>query len=91
MGHARQSVQRIADVLAKEGLVAYKDHPTDRRTKLVKLTPAGLAALTAIYHRQVEWSTQIMTKLNANQLADVARSLKDIEQVLKADIKANDT
>src|SRR5260221_6671181 len=53
MGHARQSVQRVADVLEKEGLVVYKDHLTDRRTKLVELTPQGMAVLTALYRSQM--------------------------------------
>ena len=37
MGHARQSVERVADVLEQEALVAYRPHSTDRRTKLVEL------------------------------------------------------
>src|SRR5258705_645502 len=51
IGHARQGVQRIADVLAEEGLIAYKDHPTDRRTKLLELTPQGQEVLKSIYMR----------------------------------------
>src|SRR5580700_3592768 len=34
IGHARQSVQRIADILAAEGLIAYEDNPADRRARL---------------------------------------------------------
>src|SRR4051794_40649940 len=49
IGHARQSVQRVADVLANEGLIVYKNHPTDKRTKLLEMTPKGLEVLTAIY------------------------------------------
>src|SRR5260221_4084500 len=41
MGHARQSVQRLADVLAKEGLVVYKDNPADQSARLLELTPQG--------------------------------------------------
>lgn len=87
MGHARQSVQRVADTLVKEGLIAYKDHPTDRRTKLLELTPQGMEVLTAIYTRQVEWSQHVMTKLNPEQLAMVGRALEDIGQVLEANLK----
>ena len=64
IGHTRQSVQRVADVLAREGLVVYKDNPADRRAQLLELTPQGLEVLTAIYIRQQEWSQRIMTKLN---------------------------
>src|SRR5579884_3459823 len=35
---ARQSVQRIADALAGDGLVAYVENPSHRRAKLVRLT-----------------------------------------------------
>src|SRR5215475_6585983 len=41
MGHARQSVQRVADVLAKEGLVVYQENPADRRAQLLAQTPHG--------------------------------------------------
>jgi DNA-binding MarR family transcriptional regulator len=86
MGQARQSVQRIADVLAREGLVIYAVHPTDRRTKLVELTPQGLAALSAIYERQVAWTRHITTQLDAKKLATLASELQAIGQVLEADI-----
>ena len=90
MGHARQGVQRVADVLVKEGLIVYKDHPTDRRTKLLELTPQGMEVLTAIYVRQVEWSQRIMTKLNPEQLAMVADALEDIGQILEVEVNVSD-
>jgi len=90
MGHARQGVQRVADVLVKEGLVVYKAHPTDRRTKLLELTPQGMDVLTAIYVRQVEWSQRIMTKLNPEQVAMVADALEDIGQILETEVNVSD-
>ena len=90
MGHARQGVQRVADVLVKEGLAVYKDHPTDRRTKLLELTPQGMEVLTAIYVRQVEWSQRIMTKLNPEQVAMVADALEDIGQILETEVNVSD-
>jgi DNA-binding MarR family transcriptional regulator len=90
MGHARQGVQRVADVLVKEGLIVYKDHPTDRRTKLLELTPQGMEVLTAIYVQQVEWSQRIMTKLNPEQVAMVADALEDIGQILETEVNVSD-
>ncbi len=89
MGHARQSVQRVADVLAKEGLIIYKDHPTDRRTKLLELTPQGMEVLTAIYIRQMEWSQRIMTKLNQTQLAEITHTLESLGQILEVEINVS--
>lgn len=91
IGHARQSVQRVTDVLVKEGLIIYKDHPTDRRTKLLELTPQGLEVLTGIYMRQIEWSQRIMTKLNPEQLATIADALDDIGQTLEREVNLTDT
>jgi DNA-binding MarR family transcriptional regulator len=83
IGHARQSVQRVADVLATEGLVTYKDNPADRRAQLLELTSEGVKVLNAIYQRQVEWSLRVMKGLNPVQLVEVADALEDIGQVVE--------
>lgn len=43
MGLVRQSVQRIADELANEGLLCFAPNPHHRRAKLVQLTERGAA------------------------------------------------
>ena len=83
MGHARQSVQRIADALEKDGLVAYKDNPTDKRARLVELTPAGETVLAAIYARDQEWSRELNAKLDPEQLVAVAAALDSIARILE--------
>src|SRR5919197_5181614 len=42
---ARQSVQRLADVLVRDGLAVYESNPAHRRAKLLRLTPRGRDAL----------------------------------------------
>lgn len=86
LGLARQSVQRVADVLEKEGLVFSMDYPTDRRTKLLSLTPQGFEVLSEIYARQVVWSQRVMTKLNSEQLVAVTAALQDIGHVLETEV-----
>ena len=88
IGHARQSVQRIADVLEGEGLVGYSDNAADRRARLLQLTPEGMEVLNAIYLRQVEWSLKVMTGLDSDQLLHIAECLGNIATVLDADIEA---
>jgi DNA-binding MarR family transcriptional regulator len=70
MGLARQSVQRIVDELAAEGVLAFADNPRHRRAKLVKLTAKGGALFSAAMKRQAPW---------AERLAAIA-SGKEIEQ-----------
>jgi DNA-binding MarR family transcriptional regulator len=84
MGHARQSVQRLADVLAAEGLVAYKDNPADKRARLVELTPAGEMVLAAIYARDQEWSRELLARLDPAQLVELATALEGIAQIVEA-------
>jgi len=86
MGHARQSVQRVADVLAREGLIAYRPLPTDRRTKLVELTPRGHEVLGEIYQRQVAWFAEITSRLSVATLRELTTSLNDVAGAVAASI-----
>ena len=90
IGHARQSVQRIADILATEGLVSYEENPTDRRARILGLTSDGAEVLAEIYQRQVEWSLQIMQQLSPAQLVQIANKLEGIAQVLETSIDASE-
>jgi DNA-binding MarR family transcriptional regulator len=85
MGHARQSVQRVADVLAKEGLVVYQRNPANRRAPLLELTPRGADILMTIYSLNEQWARHIMTKLTSEQLTAVADALEEIAHILEAD------
>ncbi len=85
MGLARQSVQRVANVLEKQGLVTYKDNPTDRRAQLVELTGQGRKTLAAIYRRNAEWSDRMGAKLVLRRLAKVTVELERAGQILEAD------
>jgi len=85
MGHARQSVQRIADVLAAEGLVTYVDNPKDKRSRLVALTPKGKSVLIKIYERNEEWAKQVIKKLTIEELTKAADVLEKIGATLEAE------
>jgi len=55
----RQSVQRVADILAQDGLATYEDNPGHRRAKLLRLTPSGQRALAMIQKAQRGWADQV--------------------------------
>jgi DNA-binding MarR family transcriptional regulator len=86
MGHARQSVQRVADVLEREGLIAYRPHPADRRTKLAELTPGGREVLSAIYQRQVAWFAEIVPQLSEAKLRELTVALNQVSRALSPTI-----
>jgi DNA-binding MarR family transcriptional regulator len=89
IGHARQSVQRQADILAAEGLISYQDNSADRRSRLLTLTSDGAEVLAQIYQRQVEWSLRIMTELTPSQLTRLANALEGVAQVLDSSFAAD--
>ena len=55
-GIARQAVQRVADLLERDGLVAYEPNPSHVRAKLLRPTPKGQEILRKISIDQKAWS-----------------------------------
>ena len=60
MNLARQSVQRVADVLEQAGLVEYLPNPADKRAKLVRVTQAGSELLAELEVRQQAWLRDVV-------------------------------
>jgi DNA-binding MarR family transcriptional regulator len=79
---ARQSVQRVADVLARDGLVSYEPNPAHRRASLLALTPAGRDALTRIQGAQREWAERIGALVGARDLEQASAILARVLDAL---------
>jgi len=79
MGLARQSVQRLADLLVELGLAEYRDNPAHRRAKLLAATEAGLDAVRAIHGPQSAWADSLTAGLGAE---DLRRALATMEELL---------
>lgn len=79
---ARQSVQRVADVLERDGLIAYEDNPRHRRAKLARLTPAGRRTLLRIQEAQGEWANRHGAEVELGDLEQAAQLLRRIRGIL---------
>ena len=75
---ARQSVQRVADILADEGLVAYEANPRHERAKLVSLTEAGRVVLAAIQGAQRGWADELGAEIGVADLERLGRLLDKV-------------
>ena len=75
---ARQSVQRIADLLAADGLCAWQDNPHHQRAKLLALTPAGRATLYAIDAAQHGWCDTLGNQIGEPALRRTVAALQQI-------------
>ncbi|WP_171049269.1 MarR family winged helix-turn-helix transcriptional regulator [Rhizobium sp. MHM7A] len=85
LGITRQGVQRLADVLEGEGLIAYAGNPQHQRAKLVLLTAKGAERLGAIEIAQARWANELGAALKPAEL-DAARAVMGtVMQMLEAD------
>jgi|SRR5208337_3269058 len=74
MGLSRQSVQRLANEMEKDGLVIFAPNPHHERAKLLLLTPRGAEAYREAMVRQAPWATKLASGLPAKDF-EAARSL----------------
>lgn len=77
VGLTRQGVQRTANVLASEGLLAFADNPAHRRSPIVRLTPRGEHVLRCLSNAQIEWSNALANGMDIERLEQAAAVLRD--------------
>ena len=82
LGLARQSVQRVADLLVQDGLADYVDNPEHRRAKLLRLTPRGLRTLRTIQEAQREWADELGARMGETGLRRAAKVLDRLLVIL---------
>jgi DNA-binding MarR family transcriptional regulator len=85
MGLTRQAVQRVANVLAGEGLVEFAENPNHQRAKLVRTTAGGRAILERVHRRQVEWSNRLAAGLTVEAIEEALTVMRSLRERLEAD------
>jgi DNA-binding MarR family transcriptional regulator len=81
MGLARQSVQRIADLLVDRGLAEYLPNPAHQRAKLVRPTDEGYAAIARLREAQHEWANRVSAQV---PLEDLRTTLETMTKLVAA-------
>jgi DNA-binding MarR family transcriptional regulator len=79
-GLARQSVQRVADVLVQEGFAVYAENPKHRRAQLLVLTAEGRSALRTIQDAQRDWANALGAEIGE---ADLRQASAILDRVLR--------
>ena len=87
MGLTRQAVQRLANEMARDGLVRFMPNPHHQRAKLVLLTARGKAAYDAAMRRQEPWASRLADGLSAKELEAATSLLRTIRQRLDDTVK----
>ena len=83
MGLVRQSVQRIADELAAEGIVRFAPNPHHRRAKLVQLTGRGTALFEEASARWQAMADALVAALGAGEVERAAALLRACREHLQ--------
>lgn len=82
MGITRQSVQRVADLLVRDGLAAYTPNPAHRRAKLLRPTEAGRAAVAKIAPGHAGLAARLAEVLGTDGFEETVRVLERLSAVL---------
>ncbi|MEU3395989.1 MarR family winged helix-turn-helix transcriptional regulator [Streptomyces filamentosus] len=85
MGITRQSVQRIADLLVRDGLAVYAPNPAHRRAKLLAPTGAGREAIARIDPGHAELAARLTAELGGpDAFEEAVRVLDRLSAALEA-------
>ena len=84
LGYTRQSVQRVADLLAQDGLTQYAVNPAHQRSQLVRITPLGRKSLSSIQRAQRIWADRIGSEIGEAQLRQASSVVDNLTRILKA-------
>ena len=85
LGLTRQSVQRIADLLEKDGLTQFVDNPAHQTSKLLRITARGRQTLRAIQTAQRAWANSLGATIGEANLRQASRVVQELTQLLKGD------
>lgn len=88
MGLARQSVQRIADLLVDKGLAEYLPNPAHRRAKLLQPTEAGWSAIGRLRAVQHTFANRISAAVGEQELRALLGAMEKLIGVLAEDAEA---
>lgn len=73
LGLTRQTVQEMADAMARDGLIAFVDNPHHKRARLMKPTAAATAALKRLRPAQSQFANRMSA---AHTLASLQTTLE---------------
>lgn len=81
LGLARQSVQRVADLLVERGWATFRDNPSHRRAKLLEPTAEGRATVGGLAYAQHAWADAVGAEIGEEELQ---RTLDGVRRIIAA-------
>ena len=79
---ARQWIQRLADKLAREGMLEFIDNPNHLRSKLMRITPAGLRLLDRIASDYDLWVAKLANEFGIDEVRSAVAVIERLRERL---------
>lgn len=83
MGLSRQSVQRVVNEMAEEGMLRFRDNPHHQRAKLIEMTSKGEAIFNAALELQIPWVKALSEGISKKRLVEAQDVLVAIRKRLE--------
>ena len=81
LGQSRQAVQRITDVMVKDGLLEYQSNPKHKRSVLVLLSDNGKEIYNMLREVQDPWAIESSEDIPAEELRIALRSIRRLIKI----------
>lgn len=83
MGITRQSVQRTANGLVRDGLAVFQTNPQHKRAKLLTPTNTGISAIKRINPTHRAYAKRLAKNLPLTEMQKIANSLAQLTDALE--------
>ncbi len=87
LGHPRQVIQRIADDLARRGLIGFRQNPDHKRARLLVSTEAGRQLKAAADRHGLEIAGNLIAGLEAESLRATGAALHAIRERIELNLR----
>lgn len=78
MGQSRQAVQRLVDIMTKDGLLQQINNPNHKRAKYIELTPKAIEIYSKLGNEQFLWAKQCSSEFKKSELETTLDVLKKL-------------
>ncbi len=79
----RQSVQKLANEMLKDGVIEFLNNPAHKRSKLLRLTPKGEAVFQEMSDRIATLAETLAKQQDTAQLQNAANVVKQLHEQLR--------
>lgn len=82
MGLQRQSVQRLVDIMVRQGLLATLPNPEHKRAKLIDFTSQGMGVRDQLIAVHDHWTEELLQGFSEDELQQATRVLRKLLEKL---------